>query len=151
MVATVCELLSNRIDDFITTTHTFQPLVAETKLAYYVEQYNRTKMADVVIIPYINSSNVDQLSEPHVRSLFTILCSMVEHRPFEVVTIHDEFKCHANNMNHLRKHYIEIFAELAESIVLDDILSQLHGTPGTLTKLSPNLGAQIRKSNYALS
>jgi len=54
-------------------------------------------------------------------------------------------------MNHLRLHYREILAQLAESTVLDDILSQLYGTTGTFQKKSTNLGAKIRKSNYALS
>ena len=54
-------------------------------------------------------------------------------------------------MNHLRQQYINIFAELAESTVLDDVLGQLHGTPCTYQKLSTNLGELIRGSNYALS
>lgn len=53
-------------------------------------------------------------------------------------------------MNHLRQHYIDVFAELAESNVLSDILSQIHGMPGHFPKLSQNLGALIRNSNYAL-
>lgn len=122
-----------------------------TKLAYYMEQYERSGMPDVVILPYITAGNIGQLSDDHLQSLYFITGQMLAHKSFEVVTIHDEFKCHANNMNHLRKHYVEIFAELAESKVLDDILSQLHGTPGTFNKLSPNLGYLIRQSNYALS
>lgn len=54
-------------------------------------------------------------------------------------------------MNHLRQHYINIFAELAESNLLDDLLSQIHGKPGHFKKLSNNLGELIRGSNYALS
>lgn len=63
----------------------------------------------------------------------------------------DEFKCHPNHMNHLRQQYINIFAELAESRLLDDILSQIHGVPGSFVKLSQDLGDHIRKSEYALS
>ena len=63
----------------------------------------------------------------------------------------DEFKCHPNRMNHLRQQYINIFAELAESTILSDILSQIHGCPGTFPKLSTDLGTKIRQSNYALS
>jgi hypothetical protein len=76
---------------------------------------------------------------------------MLAHNPFNVVTIHDEFKCGPNHMNHLRQHYINIFSELAESRLLDNILSQLHGVPGTFHKLSNTLPQLIKGSNYALS
>lgn len=128
-----------------------ESIPTDTKLAYYVEQYQRSGMADVVILPHINVANVRFLDVDHLTQLKTIVESMLVHRPFEVVTVHDEFKCHPNNMNHLRQHYINVFAELAESNVLSDILSQIHGKPGTFTKLSSNLGQLIRGSNYALS
>lgn len=121
------------------------------KLAYCIAQYERSGMADVVIMDHLNCLNVGALSTEHLDKLNTIMRSMVQHKPFEVVTIHDSFACHANNMNHLRQHYIDIFAELAESNLLDDLLSQIHGTPGTFTKLSNNLGDLIRGSNYGLS
>jgi hypothetical protein len=63
----------------------------------------------------------------------------------------DEFKCHPNHMNHLRQQYINIFAELAESHILSDILSQIHGCKGSFPKLSTDLAEKIRGSNYALS
>jgi len=127
------------------------PLVAGTKLAYYVEQYERSGMADIVILSHLTPSNVSQLSTLHLEQLRNIILTMLVHAPFPIVTVHDEFKCGANHMNHLRKHYINVFAELAESNLLSDLLSQIHGVPGTFTKLSNNLGTLIRGSNYALS
>lgn len=124
---------------------------AETKVAYYVEQYKRSGMADAVILPYLKDGQTIFLSTDHLKALEAITASMLAHKPFPVVTVHDEFKCGANHMNHLRQHYINIFAELAESNLLSDLLSQIHGTPGTFTKLSNNLGSLIRQSNYALS
>jgi hypothetical protein len=128
-----------------------QPLDTGTKLAYYVEQFTRSGMADVVILPFITAANVNQLSTIHLEKLRDIILTMLVHSPFPVVTVHDEFKCGANHMNHLRQHYINIFAELAESNLLSDLLSQIHGTPCTFKKLSNDLGSKIRGSNYALS
>lgn len=128
-----------------------EPLQAGTQLAYYVEQFNRSGMADVVILSHINPRNVHQLSTLHLEKLRDIILTMLVHQPFPVVTVHDEFKCGANHMNHLRQHYINIFAELAESNLLSDLLSQIHGTPCVYKKLSTNLGTLIRGSNYALS
>jgi hypothetical protein len=120
-------------------------------VSYYINQYDRSGMADVVIVPHLDANNIAGLSDQHLDALATIVNHMLTYRPFSVVTVHDEFKCGPNHMNHLRQQYINIFAELAESRLLDDLLSQLHGTPGTFTKLSNNLGALIRGSNYALS
>ena len=53
-------------------------------------------------------------------------------------------------MNQLRYHYKEVLADLADSTIVDDILSQLAGVSGTFTKLSQNLGDKIRDSNYAI-
>ena len=115
------------------------------------ERYTSTQMPDIRILDYCEFAELSTLSIPHLKGLASILNQMLQHRPFEVLTVHDDFTCHANNMNHLRLHYREILAELSESTVLDDILSQLYGTTGTFQKKSTNLGAKIRKSNYALS
>lgn len=120
------------------------------KIGYYIEQYERSSIADVVILPYLDCLNVYCLSINHLNALKDIVDGMLEYKPFEVVTIHDEFKCHPNNMNHLRQQYINILADLADSTLLDDLLSQLHGSVGQFKKLSNNLGALIRNSNYAL-
>jgi len=122
------------------------------KLAYYIDQYNRSGMPDAVIFNHFSQYlDTITLSNKHVMSLIELAESMLGHKPFEIVTIHDEFKCHPNNCNHLRQHYIDILASLAESTILSDILSQLHGVQGKYNKLSNDLGAKIRLSNYALS
>lgn len=120
------------------------------KAGYYVEQYERSTLADAVILPHLDEANITQLSSEHLHALAGILNGMLQYQPFELVTVHDEFKAHANNMNWVRWQYKEILAEIADSNVLDDILGQIHGHPGTFNKLSFNLGDLIRKSNYAL-
>lgn len=125
--------------------------VADEAIKYYSELYNRSGMADVVILPHLTKRNVVALSEQHIKDLLAIIETMLVHKPFEVVTVHDEFKCHANYMNHLRQHYINIFAELAESTVLEMILSAIYDKAGKYEKLSTDLGDLIRESNYALS
>lgn len=119
-------------------------------IQYYMGLYERTGMPDVVILPHLLGGQVQYLSDEHIEDLIRITWKMLEHKPFDVVTIHDEFKCHPNNMNQLRYWYKEILAELADSVILADILGQLYGMGGSYQKLSPNLGAQIRQSNYAL-
>ena len=123
----------------------------EKKHQYYIEQYRRSHMPDVVILPYLNYVTVQDLSEEHVSALLTLVQQMLEYQPFEIVSIHDEFLCSPNNMNHLRQQYINILADLADSNIIGDILCQLHGTTGTYSKGIPDLSKYIRNSNYGLS
>lgn len=122
----------------------------DTAIKYYLEQYARSGIADAVIIPHIDQTTVCFLSEEHLVGLHLIVKSMLEHQPFEVIAVHDEFKCHANNMNHLRSHYRNILAELADSNLLSDLLTQIGGVEGSYPKLTPDLGKYIRQSNYGL-
>lgn len=121
------------------------------KVAYYMERYNSSRMADPVILDHLTAEDIRILPSQYLKQLNGILVSMLEHRSFPIVTIHDQFAAHANNMNHVRKHYRNILAELADSEILSDILGQLHNAPGAkYNKMSANLGYKIRQSNYAL-
>jgi hypothetical protein len=104
----------------------------------------------VVILPHLNQENVEQLSNSHLHALAQIVNGMLQHPPFPLVTVHDEFKAHPNDLDAMRSHYRNILAEIADSNVLDDLLSQIYGAPGHFNKLSNNLGALIRQSEYAL-
>ena len=121
------------------------------KLGYYIEQYERSSMADIVILPYLDSMNVCGLSKEHLQKLAVIVDGMLQYEPFDLITIHDSFAAHANNVNHLRQQYINIMAELADSNVLSDVLGQIIGSSVTYTKLSTKLSTLIRNSNYGLS
>lgn len=57
---------------------------------------------------------------------------------------------HANHCNAVRYWYKEIVAEIAESDMLQFIVSQIVGYQVNLIKKSNNLGALIRKSSYAI-
>jgi hypothetical protein len=124
--------------------------VPSGKAGYYVEHYLRSGVPDVTVLPFLTPENVQLLTRQHLDALSTIVNGMLQYKPFELVTIHDEFKAHPNNINWVRYQYKEILAELAESNLLDDLLSQLHGVPGTFKKLSNNLGELIRESAYGL-
>lgn len=123
---------------------------ATGKLAYYMEQYQRSTIVDVVILPYLTMENIHALSTQHLQKLMEIVQSMLTYEPFELVTVHDEFRSHPNNVNKVRFQYKEIMADIADSNVLSDILSQIHGVLGHFTKLSNNLGNMVRQSSYAL-
>ncbi len=138
------ELLQRQLDP------TQSPVCPDEQLQKYLERYDSSRMADVVIVNHLYDDSWQFLSTAHLKGLQQILQSMLAHKPFEIITVHDDFKCHANNMNDLRKHYRDILAEIADSEVLSDILGQLHGTQGKWVKKSTTLSGIIRRSQYAL-
>lgn len=129
-----------------------EPVRGGSTLAYYMALYERYKMADTVILPHINDKTVQCLDDAHIVGLLRITNMMLEHKPFPVITIHDEFKCHPNYMNWLRKHYAEIFAQLSEADLLTGIFQDIYGVMGlSFDKESVgHLGDMIRQSNYSL-
>lgn len=72
-------------------------------------------------------------------------------KPFEVIGIHDCFRCLPNYGNDLRKQYVNQLALIADSNLLQHILDAI--APGCIVnKADPNMGDKIRAtSEYALS
>jgi len=120
--------------------------------AYYSALFERTRMPSAVILSHLTSEDLQGLSTEHLLCLKRIVNQLLEHKPFPIITIHDSFGAHANNVNRVRYWYKEILAELADAEVLSDIMNQLHNSPnGSYPKLSQDLSQYIRNSNYALS
>lgn len=70
---------------------------------------------------------------------------------FELAHIFDAFTFHPNYMGQVTQFYREILAEIADSNLLANILSQLAGHTVNVTKMSNNLSNYILKSEYMLS
>ena len=117
----------------------------------FIDLYERTGMADVVIIPHLCDESVAALSTEHASALVKIVDSMLDHSSFPVLTVHDAFFSHPNNVNHVCMHYRNVLAEISESTVLDSILSDLYGYECSFQREdSTPLGDKIRASQYAL-
>ena len=70
---------------------------------------------------------------------------------FQLAHIHDNFISHPNNMNKVRTNYRMIMAEIADSDLLANILTELAGSPQSVNKLSNDLSKDIMGSEYMLS
>ena len=68
----------------------------------------------------------------------------------ELGTIHDSFSFHPNYGNVVRRFYNQILSEIADSNLLEDILSQITGESGNFCKLG-NISKDILDADYALS
>lgn len=101
---------------------------------------------------FINKDNVQYFTPQYRLELLTLIHETLSKPSFEVVTIHDEFKCHPRYMNHLRQTYVTILAELADSTVGQQIIREVRNDDTfVLTKLSTGLGDKIVQSEYFLS
>lgn len=101
---------------------------------------------------FITADTVLDFSLEYREELSDLIEEVLSGKSFEVVTIHDEFKCHPNHMNELRENYMFILAELADSRVGEEIIQQVRKDPNfVLQKLSTDLGTEIMKGEYQLS
>jgi len=123
--------------------------LAHGLLSKYVNLYNKSGWCDPVIINVIDEDNVDQLTVEHSQKLLNLLNRMLENKPFHIITVHDAFRCLAGNGNVVRYWYKEILAELAESSVLQYLLTELMGRPIQFKKYA-DIAHLIRNSNYSL-
>lgn len=130
---------------------TSQATGADAQLQKYIDLYEKTQMPDVVILNHMGDEDFQYLSDRHLQQLQSLVAQMLQHKPFEIVTVHDDFKCHPNHMNWLRMHYRNILADLADSTIVQDILTQLFNEPVAFHKYSTDLSRYIRRANYALS
>jgi len=76
---------------------------------------------------------------------------MAHDQGFQLAHIHDAFAAHPNNMDKVRVNYKMIMAEIADSDLLANILTELAGSPQTVNKLSNDLSLHIMESEYMLS
>lgn len=112
--------------------------------------YAYSKMLDVSIIDLINDDNIAKVPTDLLIKLVATLSKMLELGSSPVLTVHDAFRAHPNHCNAVRYWYKEIMAELAESDILQFIVSQIVKQEVKFIKKSNNLADKIRGCNYAI-
>jgi hypothetical protein len=111
------------------------------------KHYEQSGFLSARILDHLDRANLGHVSHPPLQKLLASLPK----KPFQLIAIHDCFRCLPNYGNDLRRQYNQLLAELAESRMLSHLVSQIVRRPVTVEKLDPNLGASIRQANYALS
>jgi hypothetical protein len=105
------------------------------------------------LFSYLTCDDVQYMADKHIAQMIHLASQVLARVPFEIVTVHDEFKCHANDCNWMRLTYAQIMADLARARVLEDIYEQITGVTPTYDGQhdADELAALILESNYALS
>jgi hypothetical protein len=103
-------------------------------------------------VEFITLENVLEFSLGYRRELYHLIEEVLSKPRFDVICIHDAFKCHPKYMNYLRETYMIILAELADSTIGQQIIREVRNDPTyVLEKLSDTLGDEIMKAQYFLS
>lgn len=131
-----------------------QDLDEATTLAHrLIARWGRCEVPDARLLDYVCEESVVYMSDKHIEQMIRISAEMLSYKPFPVVTVHDEFKAHPNNINQMRFHYVSILADLARGMALEDVYEQITGhVPYYEGAMDGNeLATLILGSNYAIS
>ena len=131
-----------------------QDLGEATNLAQQlIAVWGGCEMPAARLLNCVTRADAQFMSDKHIDQMIVLAKQILDRHSFEIVTVHDEFKCHANDCNWMRLTYIQIMADLARARVLEDIYEQITGlTPTYEGQMDGNeLAELIMGSNYALS
>lgn len=109
--------------------------------------YEESGFLSARILDYLDNLNLGLVDWRVINQLINSL----PHKPFEIISIHDCFRCLPNYGNDLRRQYNNLLAEIAESDLLSFLMSQICHRHIQVGKLDPDLAKDIRETNYALS
>lgn len=113
----------------------------------------------MVSLYHLSAMSIHEFSHGYCRKQLEILQELIKFKEFHVVTIHDSFGSLPSNCNHVRWVYKELLAEIAESDIIEFLLSQLYrfeGVQKESLRYTPfgnrkRLAENIRKNaNYAI-
>ena len=99
------------------------------------------------ILEHLNPGNAGHIDEDLIWELLDSLPK----KPFNILSIHDCFRCHPNYGNDLRWQYNNQLHLLAKSKMLGFLLTQILNRPITAGKADPDLFKDVLAANYALS
>lgn len=99
------------------------------------------------ILDHLNDYNINFVERTKIWELVNSLPA----KPFEVITVHDCFRCLPNYGNDLREQYNLQLHLIAKSNMLSHLLGQLLGKKVNIGKLDASMADDILSANYALS
>lgn len=83
--------------------------------------YKNTGFLSVRILDFLHKDTLGLVDATIIADLISKLSA----KPFDVVTVHDCFRCHPNYGNDLRKQYNIIMADINDSTLLEDLAKQV--------------------------
>jgi len=109
--------------------------------------YEKSGFLSMAIVPYLDPNTIALVDRQVVADMLDTLPK----KPFQVMTVHDCFRCHPNYGNDLRRQYNQILSDIAKSDLLGFILSQVLGQEFSAGKLDNDMWKDVLEAEYALS
>lgn len=136
-------LITNKNVKFGKSTKNQNDQMVLTIYGHYIE----SGFLSARILDYLAPENLGLVDTDVILKLIDSL----PQEPFQVISVHDCFRCLPNYGNDLRRQYNEILACIAESHMLRFLVSQIMHRNVDVTLLDDGLGSKIREANYSLS
>jgi hypothetical protein len=110
-------------------------------------RYKQSGYLSARILDHLTADNMGHVEPEVIRDL---ILSLPEY-PFQILPIHDCFRCHPNYGNDLRRQYNIQLHSIAKSNMLSYLLSQIMLREIEVGKLDDSMADKILHTNYALS
>lgn len=111
------------------------------------EHYIASGYLSARILDHLYVDNIDLVDPTVIRELIQSLPA----KPFQIMTIHDCFRCLPNYGNDLREQYALQLQLIAKSKLLDFLVSQILGREVKVGKLDEEMWREVGDAEYALS
>lgn len=111
---------------------------------------DRKKVPSLVHIEGLTLAKARNMDYNFLAQLREVIEECLSYPTFELVTIHDEFKCLANFCNEKRRYYNRICVELYQSDYLKDLLNQIYNTDQCVVPKELGLEETMLNSNYPI-
>lgn len=118
----------------------------DTMVGKLWKHYQESGYLSARILDHLGSDNIHLVSTTAIHELLSTLPV----RPFKIIPVHDCFRVHPNYGNDLRRQYNLQLSLVAQSNMLQFILSQLLKTPVPINKQA-DFAHEILDADYALS
>lgn len=128
----------------------YDPKTIETKLKKVEAELAKRTEEESVYFGDITESNYKTMSTGQLIGQYLDLSDMLLYKPFDVITVHDNFGCHPKHMNRLRYWYNQIMSRMSTNKYLDSIVSQLVREDIEIDLPRASVAGEIQKANYAI-
>lgn len=120
------------------------------KLLDLIDLYHESGYLSARVLDYVDEKTIGFLLNSDLVKVIDLIKSLPE-KPFDLLSIHDCFRCHANYGNDVREQYKNCLVELAKSDMLQFLLRQITGSNAiTYVKDEPELYKKIEDEEYAI-
>jgi hypothetical protein len=123
-------------------------------IEFYIEDthiYARDRFPSLGKLDYLDADNISEFTENDLAQMLELINLSLAYKSFPVVTIHDAYKCHANNIERLREAHRRIMWDLYNSDLMFDIIEQITGVRHKNAPFDQSVADAILEADYNIN